>query len=308
MAPTSKREISSRSSTSCWNRSTSADSRSSAVWARSGISSRLFSSTSTEAARVMRGERSSWLTSEAKRASRSTRSSSACAMWLNGTASTSRSGSSPTVRRVSRRPPAMASAAMPTSSRGARARRAAHQPSRPPAIDGEQRRPEEGDGQVLQGALRLGQRHDLEVGGIGGGDGHADGQVRLTVVLEAHAGRGAGRDLVAQGLREGVLAEVDRVLGVPLPAVEDDGLGPVRRGQRTDERLHGHGRPQAGPHRGRVHIGPRHGGVLPLLEQVLPGQPERRHRQERRQQCRTQGVGERQPGSQSEPSVWRCAP
>ena len=88
MAPTSNREISSRSSTSCWNRSTSADSRSSAVWARSGISSREFSSTSTEADSVISGERSSWLTSDAKRASRSMRSSSASAISLNGTART----------------------------------------------------------------------------------------------------------------------------------------------------------------------------------------------------------------------------
>ena len=64
-APASKREISSRSSTSCWKRSTSADSRSSAAWARSGISSRRVSSTSTDAASVMSGERSSWLTSDA---------------------------------------------------------------------------------------------------------------------------------------------------------------------------------------------------------------------------------------------------
>ena len=44
----------------------------------------MFSSTSTDAASVISGERSSWLTSEAKRASRSIRSSRAWAMWLNG--------------------------------------------------------------------------------------------------------------------------------------------------------------------------------------------------------------------------------
>ena len=50
---------------------------------RSGISSRRASITSTEAASVISGERSSWLTSDAKRASRSTRCCSASAMSLN---------------------------------------------------------------------------------------------------------------------------------------------------------------------------------------------------------------------------------
>ena len=174
MAPASNRLISSRSSTSCWNRSTSADSRSSAVWARSGISPRLFSSTSTDAASVISGERSSWLTSEANRASRSTRSSRAWAMWLNGTASTSRSGSSPTTSRVSRRPPAMASAAAPTSSRGARARR-----RRPPAR-GSRRPPWTAatpptriEGQRVERVADLAERHGLVVAGVQRRDGHA---------------------------------------------------------------------------------------------------------------------------------------
>ena len=63
------------------------DSRSSAAWARSGMSSRWFSSTSTDAASVISGERSSWLTSEANRASRSMRSWRAWAMSLNESAS-----------------------------------------------------------------------------------------------------------------------------------------------------------------------------------------------------------------------------
>ena len=83
MTPASKREISSRSSTSCRNRSMSATIRSSAALARSGMSSRWFSSTSIDAARVMSGERSSWLTLEANRASRWIRSSRAMAISLN---------------------------------------------------------------------------------------------------------------------------------------------------------------------------------------------------------------------------------
>ena len=67
--PTSKREISSRSSTRCSKRFTSSVSRSRAVRARSGNSARRVFITSTEAERVMRGDRSSWLTSDANRSS-----------------------------------------------------------------------------------------------------------------------------------------------------------------------------------------------------------------------------------------------
>ena len=70
-APASKREISSRSSTSCWKRSTSADHQVERGLGRaSGISSRRDASTSIEAARVMSGERSSWLTSDGEAARR----------------------------------------------------------------------------------------------------------------------------------------------------------------------------------------------------------------------------------------------
>jgi hypothetical protein len=108
--------------------------RSTAAWAdSSGISSRRVASTSIEAARVMRGERSSWLTSDAKRPSRSMRSSSAWAMWLNDVTSASRSGSSPPSKRVSSRPPAIASAATPTFDRGRSVRRLIQYPSAAPA-------------------------------------------------------------------------------------------------------------------------------------------------------------------------------
>ena len=116
MAPASKREISSRSSTSPWNRLTSLDSRSSAAWARSGISSRRASITSTDADRVINGERSSWLTSEAKRASRSIRACSADGHVVERVGEHARGrGRRSVSRRVSRRPPAIALAACAAS-------------------------------------------------------------------------------------------------------------------------------------------------------------------------------------------------
>ena len=81
----------------------------------------------------MRGERSSWLTSDANRASRSMRSCRAWAMSLNEAEIGRRSGSSLVSSRVSRRPAASAMAAVDTPVSGRRARRLAHQPSAAPA-------------------------------------------------------------------------------------------------------------------------------------------------------------------------------
>ena len=128
IAPASNREISSRSSTRPWNRVTSLDRRSRAAWARSGISSRRASITSTDAASVMSGDRSSWLTSDAKRASRSTRCCSASAMSLNESVRIRRSGSSVDSSRVSSRPPAIDEAACAAVATGLTARRAAKMP------------------------------------------------------------------------------------------------------------------------------------------------------------------------------------
>ena len=77
---------------------------SSACCVRSGRSSRRASSTSTAADRAVIGERSSWLTSDAKRASRSIRACTASAMSLNESARRSRSGSLSGSSRVSRPP------------------------------------------------------------------------------------------------------------------------------------------------------------------------------------------------------------
>ena len=133
MTPASKRDISSRSSTSSRKRSRSAASRSSADCARSFRSSRLFCSTSSEACRVMSGDRSSWDTSEENWASFSMRSSSVPAMPLNDVMIGSRSGSTRARMRVSSSPPASFRAASPTSPSGRRMRRLAYQPRAAPA-------------------------------------------------------------------------------------------------------------------------------------------------------------------------------
>ena len=144
--PASNREISRRSSTRVRKRVTSLRSRSTAARARSGISDLRLSITSMDASSVMSGERSSWLTSEAKRASRSTRCSSASAISLNDSARTPRSGSFSGFNRVSSRPPAIDFAARAASATGRTARRAANAPAitlrprvRPPAMYSERR-------------------------------------------------------------------------------------------------------------------------------------------------------------------------
>ena len=131
--PRSDREISSSSSTRRLKRRTSAPSRSRACRALGVSSSRLASRTESELARVVSGERSSWLTSEAKLASRSIRSWSRSTILLNAAASAARSAKLSLSRRVSRLPPAMARAARVVSCSGRRARAAAHSPSTAPA-------------------------------------------------------------------------------------------------------------------------------------------------------------------------------
>ena len=82
---------------------------------------------------VVRGDRSSWLTSEVKRASLSIRSCRLAVIRLKADASSWRSTSSPASTRVSRSPPAMATAASVTSPRGRSALPVAHRPSAAPA-------------------------------------------------------------------------------------------------------------------------------------------------------------------------------
>ena len=131
--PASNREISSRSSTMRRNRCRSPSSRVRARRAR-GVSSALWvSSTLTEADRVVRGERSSWLTSDVNRASRSIRFWRLAAIRLNEVARSRRSGSPPVSTRVSSWPPAIETAASEIPARGSRARPAAHRPTMAPA-------------------------------------------------------------------------------------------------------------------------------------------------------------------------------
>ena len=138
--------------------------------ARSGISSRRRSSTSTEAVSVMSGERSSWLTSEAKRASRSTRSCRAEAMLLNElTIGVSCGVVGGGGRRVSSLSAAMASAARLMSLSGAE-RGPGHpaaQQERPRSWSG-QHGAGQGHGQVVQRLLQVLERGQLEVRGADG--------------------------------------------------------------------------------------------------------------------------------------------
>ena len=83
---------------------------------------------------MVSGERSSWLTSEVKRASRSIRSWSWSTIVLNDWVRPARSGSSVVERsRVSRSPPAMATAARDTAESGRSERPLASRPINPPS-------------------------------------------------------------------------------------------------------------------------------------------------------------------------------
>ena len=103
---------------------------SSACWVRSGSSPRRPSMTSAAAASAVIGERSSWLTSEAKRASRSMRAWTASAMSLNESARRSRSGSPSRTTRVSRSPAAISPAASVMRPSGRSSRPLVHQPAK----------------------------------------------------------------------------------------------------------------------------------------------------------------------------------
>ena len=178
MTPASKREISSRSSTSCRKRSMSATIRSRAALARSGMSSRWFSSTSIDAARVISGERSSWLTLEANRASRWMRSSSATAISLNESASVRQVG---VVAGLD--PGVEAAAGDGLGGVADAAQRPQHPAGGPPAEGragqrGEQRRGQQRDADRLERVLELVERHDLEVGAVDRLERHADRQLR----------------------------------------------------------------------------------------------------------------------------------
>ena len=117
-APASRRESSRRSTTVRSKRLTWDCKISIASLLRSENSALFETNTSTAAPRAVTGERSSWLTSLAKRCSRSMRCCTASAISLKDVTSLSRSGSFSTSRRVSSPPVAISSAAPVTRSSG----------------------------------------------------------------------------------------------------------------------------------------------------------------------------------------------
>ncbi|NDC26773.1 MAG: ATP-binding protein [Actinobacteria bacterium] len=134
LAPASMRDSSRRSITVRSNRLTCEATMSIAWRLRSVKSSRRATMTSTAAASAVTGLRSSWLTSLAKRCSRSIRACTASAMSLNESTSWSRSGSSSGSSRVSSRPVAMVLAAFVTRASGRSAVRLMMKPRKPAAM------------------------------------------------------------------------------------------------------------------------------------------------------------------------------
>ena len=117
--PASMREISSRSWTSRWKRRISAVSRSSAARDRSGSSLRRELEHLRGAASVVSGDRSSWLTADANRASRSMRCTRCSVIWLNDGRQRVEVGIAGRLE---------AHVVAPTRDGGGRARRRAHRP------------------------------------------------------------------------------------------------------------------------------------------------------------------------------------
>ena len=110
------------------NRRTWLTTTSSACCVRSGSSVRRASSTSTAADRAVIGDRSSWLTSDANRTSRSILACTASAMSLNVPARRARSGSLAGSRRAPSPPDAISPAASATLLNGRSKRRLVDQP------------------------------------------------------------------------------------------------------------------------------------------------------------------------------------
>ena len=193
--PASMRDSSSRSITIWSNRRTWVTTTSSACWVRSGRSARRPSSTSTAAESAVMGERSSWLTSLAKRASRSSRAWTASAMSLNEVASRARSGSPPGAIRASRPPSAISPAAWATRVSGRRSRRFVHHPMNPAmsaVTAAPTRRAVAMAPRVAIGGL---EREALEVQGVELGDVDARTEEGFTVRLESLQSIVAGGDV-----------------------------------------------------------------------------------------------------------------
>ena len=232
------------------------------------------------------GERSSWLTSDAKRASRSIRSWTASAMSLNDVTSRSRSGSllglEPGVEAArgqlaggvgdARDRPQQAAAGRPADrggqdggDRAAEHQRAADDP---------------------QAADERGEREDLEVLHVELGHVDADGEVRLAAEDEALAAGVAVEHVLAQRGREVAEAEavalaepavvavevVQREAAVVRPHLEDD---LVRAQPLIAQQL---------PQDAGVDEGLAQGDVLPLVGELPAGQGEREEGQRGREE------------------------
>ena len=132
------------------------------VGADGDSSARRLRSTATAFTSVVSGERSSWLTSPAKRASRATRCSSASAVRLNVAARASSSASPRSGSRAARSPAATRAAALVSSVSG----RSACRPAQPPIAGTEQgaggHADEEHGAEESQRPVELDEREQLD--------------------------------------------------------------------------------------------------------------------------------------------------
>jgi hypothetical protein len=166
---------------------------------------------------------------------------------------------------------------------------------------GDRRRRQQRDPERVQRALHLLERDDLVVLRVHGRQRHADGQLRLVVEPEAHAGRLTVGDLLAQRARD----VVEGAIGAgrePLTVDHEHGVG-ARRGLEAVEQLRGL---QAGGAqlladelRVEEHLALR--ARLALAHDVLAREPERDRREERGEDEPAERERDREAGAQAEP-------
>ena len=202
VAPASMRESSRRSMTMASKRRTWPTTTSSACCVRSGSSPRRPWMTSAAAAKAVIGERSSWLTSEAKRASRSMRAWTASAMSLNELTSRSRSGSPSRATRVLRSPAAISPAASVIRPSGWTRRRLVHHPDAGGQEDRDRRADDERQQDRAQRVRRRVELERLVVVGVDLGDRDRHADVGLVVQGEPLDAGDPERRRLAEVVRE----------------------------------------------------------------------------------------------------------
>ena len=163
------------------------------------------------------GERSSWLTSEANRASRSMRSCTASAMSLNELTSRSRSGSRSGSRRVSRPPDGQIAGRVGHAGDRAEQASAGRPPDGRREHRGRRAAEDERTADHAEAAGEGRQREHLEVLDVELGDVDADGQVGLTVEDETLSARVTVDHVADERPRE--MGEVELSVGCVEPAV-----------------------------------------------------------------------------------------